>query len=112
MDQIYDVFFAVYKKKNEKQDQIFREKTDIIRTKLPLSVMGDLEVKEKFRLNNESSDENFMPYNSAVFELNKLSHCKSPREKLDCLTMMNSQMRSTILQSILGVTYIINKYIF
>lgn len=66
--------------------------------------MKNLDIKKKFQLlpekifQSQESAFNIIPYSKAINELNQLSQCKSPREKLDCITMMNSQMRSDILQ--------------
>lgn len=62
--------------------------------------MEDLEVKQKFLLLKPDITEEeritFTPYASAIFEINKLPYYKLPREKLDAITLMNSQMKSEI----------------
>ena len=37
------------------------------------------------------------PYNHAIRELEKISYCESPREKLKCIMMMKSMMKASVI---------------
>jgi hypothetical protein len=120
-EKLYSTLNALYLHKNiESIDKFHAKKTKISENSLE-TVLKSLDIKKRLWLINEKNGkgshhkskesngaselerrlyqlaDNEIPYSSATNELDKLEKLWNPREKLNCLLMMQSLMRSCVV---------------
>jgi len=109
-EKVYSNLFGMYQIKFDKQSTMFREQThEILKEKNHLKHLKFLEIPLKFWLINpdklteaeelkEPLQEHEIPYINAINEFSKISKVRSPKEKLAVLLMVNSLMKSSVVE--------------
>lgn len=92
---VYKSFFGAIQAKYGEKDQKFITQSELFKEKSAIALLDNLEIKPKFRDAELEKEE--LIYADAILELLKLDLCKSPKDKLDCLIMMNSMMRAFVI---------------
>ncbi|KRX10706.1 hypothetical protein PPERSA_08701 [Pseudocohnilembus persalinus] len=118
--KIENTLMALYIQKNNENQKKFNTKRQKILNKLSIKqIFSFLDSNKKYwlvkgvsekenckkKINLEDDTEKAIaqendtskPYNNAISEIQKISHCSNPREKLKCIMMMRSMMRAGVL---------------
>eukprot|EP01017_Pseudomicrothorax_dubius_P028539 TRINITY_DN3392_c0_g1_i7.p1 TRINITY_DN3392_c0_g1~~TRINITY_DN3392_c0_g1_i7.p1 ORF type:complete len:505 (-),score=100.34 TRINITY_DN3392_c0_g1_i7:133-1647(-) len=108
-EKLYECIFPMYLLKNREMIEDFRAMKEKLSTSTLQRVLTSLDIPKKFWLFTEARGSDLlsmplkeipdmaMPYASAIIELDKMEKLRNPREKLNCLLMLQSLMRSSVV---------------
>jgi hypothetical protein len=101
-NKVYYQLYDLYKKKYEKENEIFLEKKEKIKEKYSIKeIMEYLEIRPKFRCLEEyeafNESQLCLPFKSTIDYINKIEYEQNPKSKFDTLIEAGLELRNTIL---------------
>ena len=101
-NKVYYQLYDLYKKKYEKENELFLEKKQKINERYSIKeIMEYLEIRPKFRCLEEyeafNESQLCLPFKSTIDYINKIEYEQNPKSKFDTLIEAGLELRNTIL---------------